>query len=76
MVCGPEKSIANYCESHVRIAPGKEKGSFFAKRLKQQLINKIRDDKVKEASKKLPLDDIMRVLPSGSYKFVSEKQNN
>ena len=27
VVCGPEKSIANYCYSTVRIAPGKEKAS-------------------------------------------------
>ncbi len=76
VVCGPEKSIANYCYSTVRIAPGKEKASYFAKRLKQQLVNKIKESEVKESSKKLQLDDIMRALPSGTYKFVAEKQNN
>jgi hypothetical protein len=76
VVCGPDRSIANYCHSRLKIAPGKEKGSIFARRLKQQLVNKIKDDNVKEVSKKLPLDDILRVLPSGGYKFVSEKQNN
>ncbi|HXQ93540.1 MAG TPA: NFACT RNA binding domain-containing protein, partial [Nitrososphaerales archaeon] len=75
VVCGPEKSIANYCYSTVRIAPGKEKASHFARRLKQQLVNKIKEANVKESSKKLQLDDIMRVLPSGTYKFVVEKQN-
>ncbi len=76
VVCGPDRSIAACCQSRVKIAPGKEKGSIFARRLKQQLVNKIKDIKVKEASKKLLLDDILRVLPAGGYKFVSEKQNN
>lgn len=76
IVCGPDRSLTDYCYSRVRIAPGKERGSFFAKRLKQQLVNKIKDSGVREASKKLFLDDIIRVLPAGSYKFVSEKQNN
>lgn len=76
IVCGPDRSLADYCYSRVRIAPGKERGNFFAKRLKQQLVNRIKDSVAREASKKLLLDDIMRVLPAGSYKFVSEKQNN
>jgi predicted ribosome quality control (RQC) complex YloA/Tae2 family protein len=76
VVCGPEKSISGYSISRVKIAPGKEKGTMFARRIKQQLVNRIKDEKVKEASKKLPLDDILRVLPAGAYKFVSEKQNN
>lgn len=76
VVCGPEKSIAGYCHSRVKIAPGKERGTVFARRLKQQLVNKIKDLNVKETSKKIPLDEIIRVLPAGSYKIVSEKQNN
>lgn len=76
VVCGPEKSVASYCYSRVRIAPGKEHGTMFARRLKQQLVNRVKDIKVKEDAKKVMLDDIMRVLPAGGYKFVSEKQNN
>jgi predicted ribosome quality control (RQC) complex YloA/Tae2 family protein len=76
VVCGPEKSIGSYCHSHVRIAPGKEKGTIFARRLKQQLVNKLKDGKVKESGKKVLLDDILRVLPAGAYKIVSEKQKN
>jgi predicted ribosome quality control (RQC) complex YloA/Tae2 family protein len=76
VVCGPEKSISGYCHSHVKIGPGREKGTMFARKLKQQLVNKIKDSKVKEASKKLPLDEVLRVLPSGGYKFILEKQNN
>lgn len=76
VVCGPEKSIAGYCHSHIKISPGRERGTMFVRRLKQQLVNRIKDDKVKEAGKKLLLDDIMRVLPAGAYKIVSEKQKN
>jgi predicted ribosome quality control (RQC) complex YloA/Tae2 family protein len=76
VVCGPEKSIAGYCISRVKIAPGKERGTMFARRLKQQLVNKVGEGKAKEESKKISLDDILRVLPAGSYKVVSEKQNN
>jgi predicted ribosome quality control (RQC) complex YloA/Tae2 family protein len=76
LVCGPERSLVAYCHSTVRIAPGKERGTTFARRLKQQLVNRIKNDEIKEAAKKLSLDDIMRVLPSGGYKLVAEKQNH
>ncbi|MDA4111861.1 MAG: NFACT family protein [Thaumarchaeota archaeon] len=75
VVCGPDKSISGICFSIVRIAPGKEKGSEFARRLKQQLVSRIKDEDAKEMSKKIQVDDIMRVLPSGAYKLVSEKRN-
>jgi predicted ribosome quality control (RQC) complex YloA/Tae2 family protein len=76
LVCGPDKSLGPYCYSRARIAPGKERGTIFARRLKQQLVNRIKNNDVKEAAKKLSLDEIMRVLPSGGYKLVSEKQNH
>ncbi len=76
LVCGPEKSLNTYCHSLVRIAPGKERGTIFARRVKQQLVSRIKDDQLRDAAKKLSLDDIMRVLPSGAYKLVSEKQNH
>jgi predicted ribosome quality control (RQC) complex YloA/Tae2 family protein len=75
VICGPDKSLAAIAFTRVKIAPGKEKGSEFARKLKQQLINKITDNTLKENSKKLSIDEIMRVLPSGSYKLVSTKQN-
>lgn len=73
VVCGPDKSISNYCVSKVRIAPGKEKASEFAKRVKQQLVNGVKDHEAKEIAKKISIDEIIRVLPSGGYKIVSEK---
>ena len=76
LVCGPEKSLSQYCHSIARIAPGKERGTMFARRLKQQLVNKIKNEELKQGAKKLSLDDIMRVLPSGGYKLVAEKQNH
>jgi predicted ribosome quality control (RQC) complex YloA/Tae2 family protein len=84
VVCGPEKALAKYCLSRIRIVPGKERGIVAARRIKQILISKIKlkedgevDSKsvLKELSKRIPIDDIIRVLPSGSYKIVSEKQN-
>ena len=74
-ICGPDKSLATITFTRVKIAPGKEKGSDFARKLKQQLVNKITDEALKESAKKLPIDEIMRVLPAGSYKLVSIKQN-
>ena len=75
VLCGPEKSLAKYCASIVRIAPGKERGSSVSRRIKQLLISKAKDSETKELAKKILLDDIIRVLPSGSYKIISEKQN-
>lgn len=74
-VCGPEKSLVANCEAVVRISYGKEKGSAIAKKVKQQLINKLRDPVLKELAKKISLEEIIRVLPSGSFKMVSEKQD-
>ena len=75
VLCGPERSISNYCFAFVRVAPGKEKASSIAKRIKQSLISKVKEDELKNISKRLTIDDIIRVLPSGNYKLVSEKQN-
>jgi predicted ribosome quality control (RQC) complex YloA/Tae2 family protein len=75
VVCGPEKSLAGYCLALVKIAPGREKSSAIARRIKQILVGKVKDESLKEAVKKMSLDDIIRVLPSGTYKLVSEKQN-
>lgn len=77
VVCGPEKALLKYCVSQVKLAPGKERGTIVGRRIKQILVSKIRDEKIhlKELAKKIPVDDIIRVLPSGSYKIVAEKQN-
>lgn len=74
VVCGPDKSIANYCVARVRIAPGKEKSSDLARRVKQLLVSKAKDEKYKVPIKKLGIDEIIRVLPSGGHKIVSEKR--
>ncbi|MDG6999391.1 MAG: NFACT family protein, partial [Nitrososphaerota archaeon] len=73
VVCGPDRSISEYCSSRVKIAPGKTRSSEFAKRLKQQLIGKLKSVEEKEMAKRLSIDDVIRVLPSGYYKIVSEK---
>jgi predicted ribosome quality control (RQC) complex YloA/Tae2 family protein len=76
IVCGPEKSLSSYCYAMAKIAPGKERSSSIARRLKQLLISKVKEnDELKEKIKRIPIDDIIRVLPSGSHKIVSEKQN-
>jgi hypothetical protein len=75
-VCGPEKSISSYCKGSIKIVPGKERSSSIARRLKQLLVSKAKDDvDLREDIKKIPIDDFVRVLPSGSHKIVSEKQN-
>jgi hypothetical protein len=77
VICGPERAIQGYCLSYVKIAPGKERSSSVARRVKQLLISKIKEEQaaLKGAAKKIPIDDIIRTLPSGSFKIVSEKQN-
>lgn len=73
VVCGPDRSIANYCISQVRIAPGKEKSSDLARRLKQELVSRAKDEKYRVSVKKLSIDEIIRAFPSGGLKIVSEK---
>ncbi len=75
VVCGPEKSLTGYCISLAKIAPGKEKSTAIARKIKQALVAKVKDPTLKEAVKKLPIEEFIRVLPSGTYKLVSEKQN-
>jgi predicted ribosome quality control (RQC) complex YloA/Tae2 family protein len=76
VVCGPEKALSKYCLSHIRLAPGKERGTSIARRIKQNLISKIKEEsQLRDLAKKIPIDDVIRVLPSGSYKLMMEKQN-
>lgn len=76
IVCGPEKSISKHCIAGMKITPGKEKTSEFARRLLNQMVSRIKDERVKDATKKLSIDEIIRILPSGGYKLVSEKKIN
>ncbi|HVB12078.1 MAG TPA: NFACT RNA binding domain-containing protein [Nitrososphaerales archaeon] len=73
IVCGPEKSLAKYCIAQLKISPGKEKASDFARIIKQKLVSKIKDESEKEAAKKLSIDEIIRVLPSGGYRLVADE---
>ncbi|MDG6905767.1 MAG: NFACT family protein [Nitrososphaerota archaeon] len=73
IVCGPEKSIGKHCYAFLRIAPGKEKTSEFSKHVLNRLVARISNEEVKEITKKISKDDVIRVLPSGEYKLVSEK---
>ncbi|MFI5419631.1 MAG: NFACT RNA binding domain-containing protein [Nitrososphaerales archaeon] len=74
VVCGPDKSLSTTTISRIKIAPGKEKGTEFARKVKQQLVNRVKDESLKEESKKLSIDEIIRVLPAGAYKVVAEKE--
>ena len=76
VVCGPEKSLKKYCVASVKIAPGKERSTSIAKKIKQLLVGKMKGSRLNEVVKRLSIDDVIRVLPSGSYKLVSEKQNH
>jgi predicted ribosome quality control (RQC) complex YloA/Tae2 family protein len=76
VVCGPEKSITKDTIARLRITPGKEKSSNFARRLKQLLVKDISDPSMLEAAKKLTIDEIIRVLPSGGYKIIFEENRS
>ncbi len=75
VICGPEKSLSGYCIALAKIAPGKEKSTAIARKIKQTLVGRVRNEGLKEAVKKMSIDEFIRVLPSGTYKLVSEKQN-
>ncbi len=73
VTCGPHKSIEKHCVARLRFSPGKEKSSDFARKAKQKLVGAVKDEDIKEATKKLSIDEIIRVLPAGGYKLVVEK---
>lgn len=73
IVCGPAKSLGKYCDAILKIAPGKEKASELARRILIQLVARIKNQDMKDITKKMSKDDVIRVLPPGEYKFVSEK---
>jgi predicted ribosome quality control (RQC) complex YloA/Tae2 family protein len=77
VVCGPEKSLSEYCVSNVKISPGKERGSIVARRVKQLLVTKVKENQteVKDLAKRIPIDEIIRAFPSGSFKIMSDKHN-
>jgi hypothetical protein len=74
-MCGPEKSVEPNSVANVKIAYGKEKGSSIARSIKQKLISKLNNPAEKEMAKRIPLDDFIRVLPSGSFKLVAETKD-
>jgi predicted ribosome quality control (RQC) complex YloA/Tae2 family protein len=73
VICGPDKSISVHCIARLKILPGKEKPSEFAKKAKQQLIRGISDQKMREIAMKISIDEIIRVLPPGGCRMSAQK---
>ena len=73
LLCGPFDSIKSKSIIYCIIVPGSIDPMNAAKKLKSELITNAQnvDDELIEFLKRIPLDDIIRILPSGKLKIAS-----
>ena len=75
IICGPLESIKLKCIIYAILLPGTIDPMLGAKKIKTELINKSQNDNdMTEYLKKISLDDIIRVLPSGKIKIISSER--
>ncbi len=70
MTGGPVPSVMKSCMAYVVLIPGNEKSSDVAKRIKTELV-RLAPSKLVPTLKRLPLDEIILVMPPGGVKIVS-----
>jgi hypothetical protein len=76
IICGPLESIKSKCIIYVILLPGTIDPMLGAKKIKSELINNSQNDsEMAEYLKKISLDDIIRVLPSGKIKIISAEKS-
>lgn len=71
LMSGPLEAVANACMAYVVIVPENFKASETAKKVKTEIISLL-DEDVGRIFKHVPLDDFVRVLPSGGGRIVSK----
>jgi len=71
LMAGPISAIQKHCSAYVLMTPENSKASDTAKKVKAQIIALLDEDKAR-IYKKIPLDDFVRVLPSGGGKIIGK----
>ena len=75
IICGPLESVKSKCIIYVILLPGTIDPMVGAKKIKTELINNSQNDNdMTVYLKKISLDDIIRVLPSGKIKIISSER--
>jgi len=75
IICGPLESVKSKCIIYVILLPGTIDPMLGAKKIKTELINNSQNDNdMTVYLKKISLDDIIRVLPSGKIKIISSER--
>ena len=76
IICGPLESVKSKCIIYTILLPGTIDPMIGAKKIKTELINNSQNDSdMAEYLKKISLDDIIRVLPSGKIKIISSEKS-
>jgi len=71
LMAGPISAIQTHCSAYVLITPENFKASDTAKKVKAEIIALLDEEKA-QIYKKIPLDDFVRVLPSGGGKIIGK----
>ncbi len=66
---GPTPAISNQMENYLIIVPGEISSGKLAKQIKEILLSRAKDEE-QDKIKKLSLDEITRILPSGNSKIL------
>lgn len=73
LMSGPQEAVAKICMAYVVIVPENFKATETAKKVKTEIISLLNED-VGRIFKHVPLDDFVRVLPSGGGRIVSKQR--
>lgn len=73
VMCGPVDAVERNCDYHVTIAPGHLKSKEVAQKI-LGIVLKMAKDEHKNTLKRLNLDEIQRVLPTGGHSIVEKKR--
>ena len=70
---GPRSALENYVVALIDVIPDKGESSDLAKKVKSELMRIF--PSAAEKTKKIPLDDFIRVLPSGGGRITRSSTN-
>jgi predicted ribosome quality control (RQC) complex YloA/Tae2 family protein len=73
VVGGPESSVEKNSDYYVNILPGRMKSKDASQKIKEIILGQATEEE-QDTIKRLNVDDIQRVLPTGGYSFKGKKQ--
>lgn len=71
LMAGPVSAIEKHCSAYVILTPENFKATDTAKKVKAELISLLDEEKA-QIYKRIPLDDFVRVLPSGGGRITGK----